>query len=59
VGALDFYESLGCLTLVHSSLEQSFEEMLKLHPPENGMAESCLENALVISAHAKLKVLRG
>jgi hypothetical protein len=58
-GLTDFYESLCSITRVHAACEQAFAELSSTHRPENGVAASCLESALLLEARGCLKVLRG
>jgi hypothetical protein len=57
VGILDFFDSLATFSRVEASIQQSLYELIKVHMPENGMAISALERALVLEARARIKSL--
>ena len=57
-GLTDFLESLCAITRVHAACEQAFAELSHVHRPENGLASSCLERAMLREARGRLKVLR-
>jgi hypothetical protein len=46
-GLTDFFESFCSITRIHAAAEQAFTELSFVHKPENGLASSCLEMALL------------
>lgn len=58
-GLTDFFESFCSITRIHAACEQAFAELSVVHKPENGLAASCLEMAMLTEARGSLKVLRG
>lgn len=59
IGLLDFYESMSTISKVNAALQQSLEELIHVHTPENGLAVSSLERVLIVEARGKLKILRN
>lgn len=57
-GLTDFFESLCAITRIHAACEQAFAELSQVHRPENGLASSCLEKAMLAEARGRLGVLR-
>jgi len=57
-GLTDFYESLCAITRLHAGCEQAFAELSNVHRPENGLASSCLERAMLTEARGRLGLLR-
>lgn len=58
-GLTDFYDSLCAITRVHGACVQGFGELTLVHRPENGLASSCLERAMLAEARGRLRVLRN
>ena len=46
------------MSKINAALVQAMEELNEVHTPENGLARSCLEKALILEARTKLKLLR-
>lgn len=59
MGLTDFYESLCAVTRVHAACEQASGELSYIFRPENGMAASCLDRAMLQEARGLLRVLRS
>ena len=57
-GLTDFLESLCAITRIHAACEGAFAELSHVHRPENGLASSCLERAMLREARGRLKILR-
>jgi hypothetical protein len=55
----DFYDSLCAVTRVHAACVQGFGELTQVHRPENGLASSSLERAMLAEARGRLRVLRN
>ena len=58
MGLTDFYESLCAVTRIHAACEQAAAELAYVFTPENGMAASCLEQALLEEGRARWRELR-
>jgi len=58
-GLTDFFESFCSVTRIHAACEQAFAELSSLHRPENGVAASTLEAALLREARGCLRVVRS
>lgn len=58
VGLLDFYESLSIYPRINAALYQTFEELINVNKPENGLATSALEMELYKEARLIIKQLR-
>jgi len=58
VGLLDFYESLSIFPKVNAALHQTFDELVHVNKPENGLATSALEMELYKEARLIIKQIR-
>jgi hypothetical protein len=59
VGVFDFLESISTLSKVEAALQQGLSELISVHMPENGLAVSSIERAMLIEARGRLKVVRN
>ena len=58
-GMYDFFESLCSLTRINAACEQAIQELITIHRPENGMAASALEVAMLKEACGCMRVVRS
>ena len=59
VGVFDFLDSISTLSKVEAALQQGLSELISVHMPENGLAVSSIERAMLIEARGRLKVFRN
>jgi hypothetical protein len=59
VGVFDFLDSISTLSKVEAALQQGLSELISVHMPENGLAVSSIERAMLIEARGRLKVVRN
>jgi|APCry1669189241_1035207.scaffolds.fasta_scaffold412045_1 hypothetical protein len=59
VGVFDFLESISTLSKVEAAMQQGLSELISVHMPENGLAVSSIERAMLIEARGRLKVVRN
>jgi hypothetical protein len=59
VGIFDFLESISTLSKIEAALQQSLSELINVHTPENGLAVSSLERAMLIEARGRLKIVKS
>lgn len=58
-GLYDFFESLCSITRITAACDQAIQELITVHRPENGLAASALEVAMLNEACGCMRVIRS